>query len=696
MPIIMSISIAVAGIVAILTLLFTPIYSATTVLVIDSDLNKILGGMTTPPPAINNVDYIRYEFFASHSVQLMKLPQIAKKVIEDEGLKNRYGNPLHPEYLVHPNLARLVFNNNGLGVMVDWITDTQTFAITATAKDPDQAVRLSRKYSEVFLDENANQYVGVIEKLLDRTNIQCDEILAQLEGYDRQFKEIRTKYKTVEPADDIKLVVQKVYSVKAVLDGEQLKAARYQAEMDHLKKEEKNFAKLKKIEESFAVNPNIDSIKTEIRQLASTIAASGIEYTPDHPDYKQATKKLQTAKESLKSESLRRLAQVSEREHPMLDNITQSIFNLAYENVSSGIQIQFYTDLVSAYEARVVELSNAGYLLQDLSLHRDTLVSTLQQAFKDKYKLESVLKKRFPLFRVVSSADINRDNLGEYRFFPKRKRIVLLSAIVSVLVIFFFIIGRELKSNLLYFGWQLECEKKGIGCTDVPQMEDMDQRSRNALVCYRIQDLCTVVKDAPLLRITSGFAGEGRAAIALALAWYFQKIGSSCILVDGDATGQSVCKALGVKDCLGLIDVQAGRIALEDAVVEKAPGMAVLPPGRKDEKELITGGTSDLRETITRLNTIFTRVIYLEPPYMSEYEVSADTLPPHDVIMVAESGRHSLLAIDQAIAMRRFNSGGASLKWLVINRTPLVVDLLSPWDVLRSAVGRIRQLRSRF
>ncbi len=698
MPVILSLTFAVALIVAFLTLLFRPILSATTVLAIDSDLIKIVGTTGIPVPAITNNDYIRYEFFASHSVHLMQLPQIARIVINKDKLLDRSGDPLQPEYLVHPDIVRLIFNNNGLGVNVNWITDTQTFAIIGTSKDPDKAVQLSRDYAEAFLEENSNQYLDAISKLLERAKIEHQDAMRNIVDLDLQFKEVKTKFKSVEPTEDIKLVSQRIIAIRTLLEAAQLKGARYKTEIENLKQKAETFAKLKRVEKSISVNPTIDSIKSEIRQLAGSISAASVEYTPNHPEYKQAQRRLALAKEMLKKESLKRFSQETIREHPLLDTVTQSILDLTLENVTNEIQVQFFNDLIDGYEKRLNDLSMCSTLLQNLNFQRDALAATLQQSMKDQYRFESVLQKRVPFFRIVSAAHINNDNLGEYRYFPKRKRTVLLSALISAFLIFFFIVGRELKANFAYFCWQLDPGNKDIGCAEVPFMEPgaTPVSGRDSMVCSRIQDLCASEKDAPLLRISSKYAGEGKATIALALAWYFKKTGTPFILVDGDTSGRSVSKVFGAGDRPGLADVRAGRLKIEDAILETASGTVMVPAGREVPTGEGAGDRSSLNEIISRLNSLYSRVIYLEPPFMDGYDVSTDTLPVHDVIMVAESGRHSVLALDEATAMRRFNSDDARLKWLVINKTPRVVDLFSPRDVYRSISELPGQLKSRF
>ena len=65
-----------------LSFLISPIYNATTVLTLDSDLAKVLRNVETSYPSVVAQDFIRYEYFATHNVQLMRTPQLAEKIRE--------------------------------------------------------------------------------------------------------------------------------------------------------------------------------------------------------------------------------------------------------------------------------------------------------------------------------------------------------------------------------------------------------------------------------------------------------------------------------------------------------------------------------------------------------------------------------------------------------------------------------------
>lgn len=485
-PLIMLALFGAVLIVALLTSVFRPIYSAATILVTDDEISRVLNGLNTSIPATSTTEFLRYEWFASHSVQLMQMPQLAEKVIKEQGLRGQSGHELYPEYFVEPSLFNLVFSNQGQGIGVEWISDTMTFMISGYSRDPDMAVTLSKEYSDAFLEENANQFRGTALKLLERVSIQMRDLSVKIGEVDQELRDIGEKYKTAGPGEEITALIGKINATKALIEGEESKEALYATRMEYYKQQEDTIAKLKRIEETFANNSLIDTIKSEIRQLQETLVSQALDLTPDNPIYKQTQKKLDLVQQQLKEEASKRFSEELVKVHPLLDTMTQALINLRLEHLSNELQLNLYNKVLAALDKRRTELLTANTELINGHLKKDAMTSTLQLALKDQYKLENLLQKPVPFFRVISSPRINKDNLGEYKIFPKRKRIVIITAMVAGFLLFFFFIGKELINNRVYYGWQVDCEKKTFDCADLPRLDKigLGQNTRQYLRIY--------------------------------------------------------------------------------------------------------------------------------------------------------------------------------------------------------------------
>lgn len=655
--------------VTLLTFLFSPIYSATAILAIDSDLAKQLNGVNTPFPSITNTDYIRYEYFSSHSLQLLQLPQIGRNVADRMDLRDRYGGSLSPEYLVQPDIVRLVFGNDGQGVKVDWITDTQTFAITGLSKDPEQAVRLSQTYTDAFLTENANQYRAVIQKLIERLDTQNEELARNITAVDQEIQSVKDTYKTSGSSEEPVAVVQRIIAIKTLLESELAKEAKFQAQFDQLKKQAKNLEKLEKVESVIASNPVLDAIKTEIRTLSTSLAAAAVEYSPAHPDYKQIEKKLHAAKQDLQKETARRFSTESEKRPALYDTVMQSIVTLSMDHLALSSQIEYYGSAIAAYQQRIKDLNTAYLLIQNASVRKDAMTATLAQAMKDKYKLESILKNSVSYFRLVSQPTINMDSLGDYKYFPRRKRILAFTFVGAVLASVFAFFGRELVADKVYFGWQIGQQDKGIGIVNVPHLQAAPYPESPNLPTIEpcLQDIAASEKNSLILRITSPAVGEGKASVALSIARYYQRTGEKVLLVDGDTANASLTKALGMDHLPGLLDYLSGKNSMSQVIAHSADDIPVIPIGgtAPGEKAVHTG---DLEERLARLADHHPHLLFVDSPLTQDYSLLGEHLPRSVVVMVIQSGRYSAADAREMLGMRRLHSERAKLGWVIVNR----------------------------
>jgi hypothetical protein len=508
---------------------------------------------------------------------------------------------------------------------------------------------------------------------------------------DREIRSIREKHKTASPADEITSLISKINSTKTLVEAEEAKESLYATKMAYYKQQEDILAQLKRIEESFANNPVIDTIKSEIRQLQEILVSQTVDISPDHPNYKQNQKKLDLLQQKLKEEASKRFSQESMRVHPLLDTVTQTIITLRIEHLSSELQLDFYDRLLAAMDKRRAELLMANTGIINGQLKREAMTSTLQLALKDQYRLENLLQKPVPFFRVLSSPRINKDNLGESKHFPKRKKLVIIAALAAGLLLIFFFVGKELIDNRVYYGWQLDCAKKAFGCADVPRLDKIGLGQNPESIHKYIQDLCSSLRDSRIVRVSSRYSGEGKATIASALAWYYRRIGLGTILVDGDIVNRSLSRNFGAGDKPGLLDVLAEAKQLDECIVEVKPGLYLLPSGGSSDA---TFNIQRCRETLSQLAASHDRVVCVDPPFDAHFAILPEDIVQNDTIMVAQSGKHSVPELEQAGEMRRFNNENSALRWIVINKIPRAINFFSVRDLLAMVVHPIRAAKN--
>jgi tyrosine-protein kinase Etk/Wzc len=571
MPIVLFGAGAIALIVTLLTFLFDPVYEAKTLITLDANLSKTLKSIDIPYPYTTAQDYIRYEFFATHSVTLMHSPQLADQFVKRWNIKDGSGKIMFSEYLINPNLFRLLFSNNGQGIKAQWVSDTQQFSIAGYSKDPDTAVAYSRDYTESFLKEDANSARSALGIIVERLDNQILEISGQREAVDVQIQQVKKRYRIADLADE---------------------------------------------------NTSILTLKAKIQELTRSLVGQSVELTKEHPAYKVTEETLKTT--------------------------------------------------LKVSESRLEDLITAQSKLNKLTDQRTQLSGLLSTALTNHSNVSNIMKKPVPFFRVVSPASINKDKLTYYKYFPKRKFILPLTFMASLFALSFLVIAKELYTNILYCGWQLSALKHYVDYVDVPILGISATNPKSdfdAIICKHIHEMCLSTNDAQIVRITSGANGEGKATIARAMALYHHKMGKSVALVDGDLKHHSSSSWFGLNERPGLMDYICGQKEPADIIIrDQIPNMSFIPAGSQGNLGLKPFALKPLTELFSILTSDYEKIIFVDAPFSDSHFMLADMLPPHDIIIVVQSGEHSIYEVDRWTGMSEFTEGKATLKGIIINK----------------------------
>ena len=334
--------------------------------------------------------------------------------------------------------------------------------------------------------------------------------------------------------------------------------------------------------------------------------------------------------------------------------------------------MEHYNSLLKLSESRLEELITAQPELNKLTEQRIQLSTLLSTALTNHSNVSNIMKKPVPFFRVVSPASINNAKLSYYKYFPKRKFILPLTFMASLFALSFLVIAKELYTNILYCGWQLSALKHYVDYVDVPILGISATNPKSdfdAIICKHIHEMCLSTNDAQIVKITSVAKGEGKATIARAMALYYYKMGKSVALVDGDLIYHSSSIWFGLNEQPGLMDYICGQKEPADIIIRnQIPNMSFIPAGSQGNLDLKPFALKALTELFSILTSDYEKIIFIDAPFNSSHFMLADMLPPHDIIIVVQSGEHSIDEVDRWTGMREFTKGKATLKGIVINK----------------------------
>jgi succinoglycan biosynthesis transport protein ExoP len=123
--------------------------------------------------------------------------------------------------------------------------------------------------------------------------------------------------------------------------------------------------------------------------------------------------------------------------------------------------------------------------------------------------------------------------------------------------------------------------------------------------------------DAPLrtMLVTSPSPSEGKTTAAISLAIAMAQSGGKVLLVDTDMRRPRIHKSFRISNDVGLTNVLVGDVELKDACqATEVPGLFVLPCGPIPPNPAELLHTVRFRETLTRLQEQFDKVILDSPP----------------------------------------------------------------------------------
>lgn len=169
------------------------------------------------------------------------------------------------------------------------------------------------------------------------------------------------------------------------------------------------------------------------------------------------------------------------------------------------------------------------------------------------------------------------------------------------------------------------------------------------------------------LAFTSTQPGEGKSTTCYALAYALVRSGKRVLVIDADLRRPNQHKIMGIDNKLGLSDVVANSVALEDTIRKDAPtGIHVVTAGTipPNPSELIN--TEGLSAIIDQCQADYDCIMFDCPPVLGLADAIVVASAVEGMIYIAESGRnHSRGAVT---SVQRLRGSGAPIVGAIVTR----------------------------
>jgi succinoglycan biosynthesis transport protein ExoP len=166
-------------------------------------------------------------------------------------------------------------------------------------------------------------------------------------------------------------------------------------------------------------------------------------------------------------------------------------------------------------------------------------------------------------------------------------------------------------------------------------------------------DLNGVQRANQVVGLTSSLPNEGKSTIAFSLAQIMSQAGARTILVDCDLRNPSLSRTLAPRAKIGLIDVLAEKVSLEEAICNgPSTNMSFLPVVVKfrlaQSTEIL--GSVPLKKLFKKLRESYDYVVVDLPPLAPVVDVRATLHLIDSFVFVVEWGRTKIDVVEHALS----------------------------------------------
>ncbi len=614
------------------TYLIEPVYSVRTELILDASLKRMLPNMDGLPTT-DSSDYIRPEYFAIDSVNLMQQPALGEKIIIDNKLLDSNGEKINVDKFINPSILNLLFSTNGQGITVKWISDTQQFSITGYGKDIHTAVLLSSQYTRAFIENDKKQFQTILRNLKGRREIMLNSAGKMHLAVTKEQAALRKKHGIADWDVRIANVSSALLSVENSISVEIINEA---TNIQSLQEYEEQLKELKKpihLSETEQKNELLTTLQGSLTDFTTQLAVASLDFTQKHPDYRKIQTKIDVIRKQIVSERKREYLQSVHSTSTALDSAITNIMEIRVDQAARTIKVNEFNALKNRYLDELSLLGEGEALYSNLTEQKTRLHEIMLAATQDILKIEAFLENPFSFFRVTSEPFVDIDNIKNAKCLPKHKLTLLISFLVIFMICIFYVLIRELHLETLFSAWQLKELPSKFEAVDITCNNNKPFNSARHIFNSHH-------KTGGLIRIRRLDRKSDPRYLAQLGADFFVHAGESTLLVNNRKN--YLWKQKGSQS-RGLHSWLTGRI--EKAAIEiqqSNRGYDVLYDSFWNPGEPWTKNRKEIKEFFSDLTDSYRKVILLDPSVHTEQILPGDILVPYIDILTVKGGVFSV------------------------------------------------------
>ena len=671
---------AMAGLFAILGTVAafsaTPIYRATTVVLIESQTERV-----APVEEVYDPGFTSYEYYGTQ-MELLRSRELVGRVVDKLGLAaapapasapaapQRSGwldwlpfvgpsAPATPPQAASPEQVRENAVGRVLGMLrVEMIPRTQLVKVHIESSSATEAAALANAVGEAYVESGLDSRFEATERATRFLTQRLADLRTKLEVSERALQAYREKHGLVNVGGSRNLYEQELTDNARKLREAQATKAQLGATYWKIQQSGGDEKKLQEIG-ALLVDEPVQRASDNLLQAEQSVKQLQERYGAKHPQMTAAQARLEGARRAY-ADALRLAANGVKARYEIAAETARALESVVESDRSQIRKLDERDSELTALERDV----QTGRELYDVFLKR--LKETDTQTRYDHFNA-----------RIVDPAIVPG---GPFK--PNRQRVVMTWTFVGVLFAFGLIALRHMLSETVRSIEQLEHDTQLSVISVLPRSTDLGGRESVPALCLEQPRapfsegvrsiraslyLSDVDKRTKRILFTSALPGEGKTSVAAGFAVTLGQI-ERVLLLEADLRAPVLKQVFDIPATApGLVEVLTHQVKLEQAVFRhQASGIDVLPVAATPANPSEVIASAALQKLIEDLSSRYDRIVFDSPPCHagSDSIVLANRMDA--VVFVIHAGKTSLRAIQTAV--KQLRSAQAPLLGHVLNQ----------------------------
>jgi polysaccharide biosynthesis transport protein len=650
--------IIVCAVVIIGTLSTTPLYKATTKILIEK-VEPYNLTMMSPY-------YSPYEpEFYETQYQLIKSKGVAQKVVTMLSLETTYGSYFKESEKLFgkegdTKKADILADIVSGGLVVTPVKNSKIVDVGYLSTNPDFATLVVNTVAKAYIEEILDMRMSTTRYSLDWMTKKAEEEKIKLEKSERALQEYMRAHDIVTLQDKVAITPEKLSEFNTQLIRSETKRKEVESLYNQVLSVSKNLKEAETIP-AIASEPTVQSLRGQILKAEQNIEELTKKYGKKHPAMIKAEEELRVLQQKREQE-IRRVVNSIKNEYE-LAKATEASLRRTLSSTKSEAQ---------SLNEKFIEF---GVLTREVETNRQ-LFDALIKRMKEQSVTEEI--------QTVNVWVVERAEKPLTPLKPRKALNILLGIIVGLFggigLAFFF----EYLDNTIKTPEDVETRIGVPVLGTVPLLEKKDQtieetvfKEQQSIIAESYKTIRTAILLSSAVRppknilITSMGTEEGKTVTSVNLAITIARSGYAVLLIDGDLRKPRVHNVFHLDNLSGLSTYLAGTTS-DITTLLKSPAMnlSVIPSGPVPPNPSELLGSTRMKELMQILNERFDIILWDSPPLMTVTDGIILSRILDGTIIVVRAGKTTYDILMRGLSSlrgRRADDLGSRVLGVVIN-----------------------------